>query len=260
MKLIPAGLLSRRASVWCCATLLACGAHAQNSPINLAPQPPDEQSFVLTPYIWLANITLETNLPDRPPADVDKFESKLTAAAMLAAQARWGQWGLFTDFVWMQLKTEALTPGPAFSDAELKSDFFHTTAALTYRLPTQGNFHADILAGARLWYVNQDIEFTAGALPGRTIGDDNTWIDPMIGIDTRYDLNNRWSLIGKGILAGFGVSADFAYEVLGGAVYHFTPTISGTLAYRYLHEDYSKDRFEFNLDAHGFIVGVGFRF
>ena len=102
----------------------------------------------------------------------------------------------------MQLVTEALTPGPAFTDAELKSDFFHTTAALTYRLPTQGNFHADLLAGARLWYVNQHIEFTTGTLPGRTIGDDNTWVDPMIGIDTRYDLNNRWSLIGKGILAG----------------------------------------------------------
>ena len=95
-------------------------------------------SFEVAPYLWVAGIELETSLPNLPPStpNVDRFDTRIRAGAMLAAQARYRSVGLFVDFAWLRLDTEAIQPGPAFSAVDLCSDFIHSTAALTYRLPT----------------------------------------------------------------------------------------------------------------------------
>ena len=220
-------------------------------------------SFDVVPYLWVAGADVETTLPSLPPttpAGMDRFDTRISAGAMLAAQARYRSVGLFVDFAWLRLDTEALHPGPAFSAVNLKSDFIHTTAALTYSLPLSGRFHADILAGARLWNVNEDLEFKSGVLPGFKSSGDKMWVDPVIGADLRYDLSRHWFVTVKGTVGGFGVSSDIAWEVSSGVGYRITRWCSATVGYRYLHEDYSRDRFAFNLDAHGMIVGFGFHF
>ena len=217
-------------------------------------------SIDVTPYLWVASIGVETGRPPSTPPAVDRYETKISAGAMLAAQARNQSVGLFVDFAWLRLNTEALNPGPAFSAANLRSDFIHTTAALTYRLPLRGKLHADVLAGARLWYVSEDLAFQSGALPGFKFNRDKTWVDPLIGADLRYDLSGRWSIEAKGTVGGFGVSADFVAEVFAGASYRMTDWCSATVGYRYLHEKYDRDAFAFNLDAQGFLLGFGFHF
>jgi len=42
--------------------------------------------------------------------------------------------------------------------------------------------------------------------------------------------------------------------------YRFNDWCSGILGYRYLHEKYDREGFALNLDAHGFLLGVGFHF
>src|SRR6266487_5837115 len=103
-------------------------------------------SFDVSPYLWVANVGVETSLPSTP-SGVDRFETKISAGAMFAAKVRYRLVGLFVDFAWLRLDTEALNPRPAFSAVDLKSDFIHTTAALTYSLPLHGKFHVDALAG-----------------------------------------------------------------------------------------------------------------
>jgi hypothetical protein len=220
-------------------------------------------SFDVTPYLWVASLDAEISLPGVPPSTppgVERFETRISGGAMLAAQARYRSVGLLVDFAWLRLDTEALNPGPAFSAVDLKSDFIHTTAALTYRLPLRGKFHADVLAGARLWYVSGDLEFKSGGLPGFDASGDKTWVDPVIGADLRYDLSERWFVAAKGTVGGFGVASDIAWEVFSGVGYRITDWCSVTAGYRYLHEDYDRDRFKFNLDAHGFLLGFGFHF
>ncbi len=220
-------------------------------------------SFDVVPYLWLASVELRTSLPDVPPStppDVDRFDTRISAGAMLAAQARYRSVGVFVDFAWLRLDTEALDPGPSFSDIQLKSDFIHTTAAMTYTLPLKGQVHADVLAGARLWHVSEDLEFKTGLLPGFNTSADKTWVDPVIGADLRYDLSRHWFVGAKGNVGGFDVSAQIAWEVFAGCGYRFTDWCSASIGYRYLHEDYDRDRFTFNLDAHGVLVRVGFHF
>ena len=142
----------------------------------------------------------------------------------------------------------------------LRSDFIHTTAALSYSLPLTGRLQADILAGARLWNVNEDLTFHSGLLPGFAASGDKTWVDPIVGADLRYDLSRRWFMEAKGTVGGFGVSADIAEEAFAGIGYRFTRSCSATIAYRYLHEEYTREHFNLSLEAHGFLLGFGFHF
>lgn len=216
-------------------------------------------SFGVAPYLWAASVEVETSLPGTP-AGVSRFESSIAGGAMLAAGAHYGSFGLLVDFAWLRLETEALQPGPGFSAVDLKSDFIHTTAAFSYRLPSSGKFQVDLLAGARLWYVSEDIEFTSGVLPGFQASGDKTWVDPVIGADVRYELSPRWFLTTKGTVGGFGVSSDIAWELLAGVGWRISDGWSTLLGYRYLHEDYSQDAFDFKLDAHGLLLGFAYRF
>lgn len=219
----------------------------------------NQWSFSVSPYLWVATIDLTTSLPSSPPG-VDHFETRISAGAMLAAQARYKSIGLFVDATWLRLETEPLNPGPAFSGGNLQSDFLHTTVALTYTLPLRGKFHAEVLTGARIWYVNEDIKYDSGTLPGFKTSGDRTWADPIIGMDLRYDISQRWFAIGKGIVGGFGVSTEFASEVFAGVGYRFNEWSSATIGYRYLHEDYDRNNFEFSLDANGILLGISFHF
>ena len=218
-------------------------------------------SLDLTPYLWVAGIQAETSLPDMPPStpsEATRFDTRISGGAMLAMQARYRSVGLFADFAWLQLDSEASNPGPAFSDGNLKSDFIHSTVALSYRFPLDGRFHAELLAGARLWYVSADIKYQGGVLPGFNVSGNQTWVDPVFGANLGFDLSPHWSLLTRGTAGGAGLG--LGWEVMGGVSYQFNDSCSAAIGYRYLHEDYSHNRFYINTDIQGFIVGVGFHF
>jgi len=231
-------------------------------PVGLFPASAgDSWSFDVTPYLWVAGIQAETSLPDRPsstPPEAARFDTRISGGAMLAAQARFRSVGLFVDFAWLQLDSKASNPGPAFSGGNLKSDFIHSTAALSYRLPLEGRFHAELLAGARLWYVSADLAYQSGGLPGFNVSGDKTWVDPVMGANLSYDLSQHWSLLTRGTAGGAG--SGLGWEVLGGVGYRFSDWCSAAIGYRYLHEDYAHNRFSINTDIQGFILGVGFHF
>jgi opacity protein-like surface antigen len=219
-------------------------------------------SFNVSPYIWIAGVEVDTTLDRSPPTtppSASRFESKITGGALLSAQVNYKAVGLWVDFVWIQLETNSVQAGPAFSAVDLESDILHSTVALSYRLPTTGNFHAELLAGARFWSVSEDLAATGGQLPGFGVSGDNTWADPVIGASLRYDLSSKWSLLTKGTIS---VAADQSegWEVMGGVVYRFSEAWSGTLGYRFLHEEFLENRFKFITDISGFILGVSYRF
>ena len=56
-----------------------------------------EWSFEVVPYLWVAGIELETSLPNLPPStpNVDRFDTRISAGAMLAAQARYRSTGRY---------------------------------------------------------------------------------------------------------------------------------------------------------------------
>src|SRR5438034_1919662 len=87
----PDRTLRRRLKVICCLMLTAANLKAAAS----------DWSFDVNPYLWAASVAAETSLPSTPPG-VDQFETKISAGAMLAAEARYRSFGLFVDFVWVR--------------------------------------------------------------------------------------------------------------------------------------------------------------
>ncbi len=227
-----------------------------------ATAPDSDWSFSFSPYLWVAGVEVETTLDRSPPTtppSTGRFETKLSGGALLAAQVHYKSVGLWADFVWIQTTTSSVQPGPAFSAMDLKSDFYHSTVALSYVFHTPENFHAEVLAGARFWSVDAEIATTAGVLPGFTVSQKETWVTPVIGLDLGYDLNATWSLMAKGTVGVFDDNSD-GWEVMGGVTYRFGQTWSAGLGYRYLHEEYTKQRFTYFTNVSGVVLGVTCRF
>ena len=199
----------RFGGVFFCA-LLTCqgmlGAEEKDAAAGDAPV--SDWSFNVSPYLWVAGVQVETTLDLSPPAmppSASRFETKLGGGALLAAQVHYKSFGLWVDFVWVQTDTSSVAPGPAFSSMDLETDFYHTTVALSYILPTTGNFHAEVVAGARFWSVSAEIVAQPGRLPGFDASQDETWVTPVVGFDLSYDLGAKWSLLAKGTV---GVASD----------------------------------------------------
>lgn len=218
-------------------------------------------SFDVAPYLWLANLGVETSLPQigpGTPPDVQKFDTHFSGGLMFAAQARYGPVGVFVDFNWLQLNTESLNSRGLFSRVNLRTDYIYTTAALTYALPLRGKFHAEVEAGARIWYVASDF---SSALPGFESSSSVTWVDALVGLNLRYDLTRHWLLLARGNVGGFA-NNDIEWDVFAGVGYQFTDWGMVTLGYRYLRQEYnnSNNNFTFNADAQGALLGVVFNF
>jgi len=234
-------------------------------------QAPDEKtdswSFDIVPYLWLATYGGTFDLPNTPAgigrtksASSDPFSTHISAAAMLAGQVQYKDFGLFLDGAWLQLKTDGNASSDLYSGVDIKTDFAYGTMALTYRLPPMGKLKTDLLAGARIWHASMTMDFAAGTAPAFSTDDSRTWCDPIVGANLRYDFSRHWYATILGDAGGFGVGSQLEWEVFGGVGYQFTKWCSATLGYRYLHLDYDKDDFKMDVGIQGFLLGVGFHF
>jgi opacity protein-like surface antigen len=131
--------------------------------------------------------------------------------------------------------------------------------AAEYRLiEAEGGF-LDALAGARVWSVDAEIDFSGLAI-NATGSDSETWVDPIVGIKGRLNLSPDFFFTSWGMIGGFGVSSDFMWDVMGGLGYEASDSISLVLGYRGRGIDYENDGFVFDVALHGPILGAVFRF
>ena len=82
-------------------------------PVALRADETNHWSFGVTPYLWVAGIQVDTRLPNLPPStppEAGRFDTRITGGAMLAAEVRYRSVGLWLDFAWLRLNTEASSP------------------------------------------------------------------------------------------------------------------------------------------------------
>ncbi len=129
------------------------------------------------------------------------------------------------------------------------------------------SFRMDVYGGARLTYINLELE-TSALIFGIPVGSakQNTeefWLDPFIGLRGRYVLNDEWFVNARGDIGGFGVGSDFSWHVMADARYSFEifdKSAAAFLGYRALGQDYSNGGFQWDMVAHGPIIGLEIRF
>jgi hypothetical protein len=256
------------------ATLLSPALVAPVHAADLAPAD-DGWHFAVAPYLWGAGMNGDVGLFGREPVDIDvpfrDVLSDLDIAAMGVFEAHNGQWGFFGDLMYVDTESKGSIEREVESVgslAQLKvtvgTQSFVGTAMGEYRLFDGGQATFDIMAGGRVWDVNNDISARLsadGVKVAEFSGDDGaTWIDPMVGVRTRIETGSPLYFTGWGMIGGFGVGSDLSWDVMGGAGYQWTESFATVLGYRALGVDYKDDGFVYDVTQHGVILGGVFNF
>jgi hypothetical protein len=230
--------------------------------------------YDVSPYMWFLSLDGDATVKGQK-SDVDSDFSdiwdELNIAGMVAFKARKGHWGFYGDVIYANLGKTTHADGLRI-DPDINTLWL--TAGGFYRLGTWDLSDAsgkgaraltvDAFAGARYTYL--DIELDIRGHPDRE--GDQDWVDPLIGVRTRWDLSEPWVLALEGSIGGFGVGSDFTWHAHGLLGYCFglfgedNATVFG--GYRALSQDYDDghgdDKFEWDVTLHGPIAGLQITF
>ncbi len=217
--------------------------------------------FGLTVYGWLAGMsgTIKTGRASGSDFDVsfsDILDSLDTFPVMLSGEARYGRFGIVTDFIYLATKADIDTRGVLFNGGEVKLTSLEWSVAGYYRLFDEKTFKLDGGAGFRLWDLSTEITLNPGLLPGASEKVDETFVDPILALRANIALSDTWSVSLLGDIGGFGVSSDFTWQALGTINYRAANWVDLRLGYRYL----ALERDAIDVDLYGPIAGATFRF
>lgn len=261
------GVVRARPGLRVLAVLLTmCGAAptaavAQNNDPVKRPQ----WEFGIAPYGWLASVNgVAGTLPPASPVDVDaSFGDVLEnfrIGAMFYAQLRRGRWGFDLDLFYVSLDPSATSPRERVS-GDLDLDTFFVTPGITYRIFDYRAFFIELFAGARVWNVSTDLKLTTVRLGDFKRSFDETWVDPLIGIQGRINVeNSNFYVSGWAKVGGFGVGSRMTWEVFGGIGYEIKQWVSVFVGYRHLEVNRRNNDFVFDLSFTGPVIGAVFRF
>lgn len=147
--------------------------------------------FSITPYLWLPNVSGSTAV-NKPVGTVQRLSTNvspsswladLEGAALISAEARKGEWSIFTDYIYLnfnRVNARGVTvTGPAGNpvvgvnlgtDVTLKGDVW--TLAGGYAVIREKNTHMDVFGGFRSLgletSINWNLAGTLGLLPALT--------------------------------------------------------------------------------------------
>ena len=222
-------------------------------------------TFAFAPYLWAAGMEGDIGQFGLPEVHVDlsflDILDHFDVGIMGVGEARHDRFGFLTDLMYIKLSadSEVDPKGPINADVRLSSETFTLLGAAEYRLIDEEGGSLDALAGARVWWVSTDLDYS-GVVINASASDSETWVDPIIGFRGRLNLSPDFFLTSWGMIGGFGVSSDFTWDVMGGLGYEASDSISLVAGYRGLGVDYDNNGFVFDVVQHGPILGAVFRF
>ena len=234
-------------------------------PVVVAPALAPEWEISIAPYFWMAGLNGDIALFGLPEVELDESFSDIIKTfdigAMAVTEVRRGRFGIFSDLMYAKTSDGSGTPRGVLADSvELDSQTLTLTAMGEFRVAETPRGSFDVMAGGRLWWVDNELSFSGGVLDGVSDSDGDTWVDPMVGAKWRFNVTPRIFVNGWAMAGGFGVASDFTWDLLGGIGYQFNDTFSTAIGYRALGVDYENDGFVYDVVQHGPIAGVIIRF
>ncbi|GGC95677.1 hypothetical protein [Halopseudomonas salina] len=221
--------------------------------------------YRVTPYLWGAGLEGEVGKFSRR-ADVSKNFSDvlegLDAGAMLAFEARRGRYGVLTDLLYVSLSESGRIPTPVGIEVDAQAKVKAATFMLAgqYRAIDNDHGYMDVVGGARYWGLQTDINVSLGNLFSVDGRDEESWIDPIVGIKGTYHLGERTYFTGWAMIGGFDVGSRFSSDLMGALGYKLTDRSALLLAYRRLAVDYTSSDFAFDAALQGPAMGWDYRF
>ena len=260
----------KKKSIFVSAVLLMCSpfAFAGDDPAPFIPaeEPRSDFSegweFELTPYGWMSGMegVLGVNGLTAPiDLGFDDILEDLDAGAMLAFDARKDRYGFIFEGLWVKISDRADTSGDAFSQAKVTVNEVILNGSLYYRA-VEDPYTLDLLAGARYVYMDTELEFSPGRLPGRSIDGSKDWIDPVVGFRASFSISEKLTGVVLADIGGFGVSSDLTWQAYLGLNYKLSESTQLKLGWRHLEIDYDRSDFSADLEMDGMTIGLGWSF
>jgi hypothetical protein len=252
-------------------TAIAADAEVEPAPPEAPPQ--SEWVFTVAPYFWMAGIDGDVGLFGLEPVTIDESFSDIIkdfkVGGMVVMDLNNGTWGVFADVIYVKTEadesvTRSILGVPVTLSAGVETSSFTGTLMGEYRIYSEPVATVDLMAGARIWSVDNDINIALAAggppLAAFSGSDGSTWVDPMIGARGRYNIDESWYLNGWAMIGGFSASSEISWDVLAGVGYQYNDWLSFNLGYRALGVDYENDGFVYDIIQHGPILGAVMKF
>jgi hypothetical protein len=263
----------RQGRIWLI-LMIAAFIFSPLTPAAAAEEKPDEKGgweFQVAPYLWAISMNGDATVKGQK-ADVDVSFSdiwdELNFAFMLEYEARKGRWGLWGNTIYANLgKSNAEVSG---IEIEPTINAIWQGAGGLYRLGTWDLADAsdknipsvtvDTYFGARYTYLDLSLDIKGAD----NVDGDKHWVEPLVGVRTRWDLSERWTINLTGDIGGIAFGSDFAWDALGLLGYRFSlfgeDNASAFAGYRALSQDYSDgsgdDKFEWDVTLYGPVLGL----
>ncbi len=227
-------------------------------------------------YLFTPLRTTGTSTVAGQSAELDLNLGDVLDALDFAAAGRYEAWngdfGIIVDANYVGIELETTLPGPlgAGVNVDVRQKWFGVLGA--YRIldgeyGSSGQRYAiDLQGGLRYNSIRQEIDVTTPG-PGNppTLGGDQGWIEPVVGIRGMWRLNQKWTGIGSLELGGFGAGGnDLQVGANVGFDYQPWEKTALTFGYRYFSVDYSdtlsSGEFAYDVDQHGPYIGIKYFF
>lgn len=262
-------------------TVTACARLAASALVLAAGTPAlaDDWKWTVAPYVWVPGITVDSDFSGEPALPEDGTDvsilDKLDVALMGHVEARKNRWGVYGDFIFVELSDENTTTlgpgGPLTGDLVVSSDLRLGLLDIggLYRLAGSGSgpVDFDVLLGARFIDIELDAAITL-PLPGSAPLDAGTSVsetDLMVGGRLLGRFNERWYWTARADIS-FGGSEGTSNALASvGYVFGQTGLFSLDLGYRHMRLETESRRANGaqvvnDLEVSGPVVGFVFRF
>lgn len=226
----------------------------------------DTPTFYFTGYLWASAVHGTTDtLPRLPAAEVDLSFGDLLknfdGGIMAAGEMRTGRWSFILDAMFTQVSPDGTLPGPYKTGVELRSRSLTLQADALYRIYESDAVNVDLGGGLRYWALDNRISLDASPLlPGATVGEYESWVDPLVVGRIMARISGPWSITLVGDVGGFDVGSTLTWQVIGTLNYQWNENLALRAGYRYLSVDYGAGDFLYDVQMQGPIVGATYRF
>lgn len=226
---------------------------------NVIAEPSDiDVSFIMPG--WLAGVEGDIGfLPDVTTgvdAGIDDILPTIDMIAAATLEVRRNKLGFILDGMYMKASIAGETPGPFLNNINLTMKQALVDGVVTYRIFEDDRAWVELLAGGRYQYLENEVSFTRRFRGPQTLTSIQSWVDPFIGIQGRYQLNDKWYAKARGDVGGFGVSSESTYNLFGVLGYELTERTSMEVGYRYLYTDYTQGGFLYDMAMKGAFLGL----
>lgn len=230
-------------------------AHAEEG-LSPLPKISDEWRFEVTPYLWGAGISSTLFYNDRylntAKLSTSNVLGDLKTGGMIAAEARYGNWGMMGDLVSATLQTtsnatlsmKAPVPGGAIpvgvsNKVTMQQNII--TGAATYTLLNNQNIYLDGLAGVRgiMATATVGLDLSAFGLSRSAVDSKSvSTADPIVGFKGRYRIaDTTWYVPFYADIGGGGGTTNMTWQGIIGVGKTFEKWVDASLAYRTLYYD-----------------------